>query len=158
MDKKRRRNLPSTKLESKPLIKSVGALIHCQLTDRYLFVLRSGHSYSGTWGLPGGKLNSNETVDQALHREIQEELGGIIKDANLILIKTFVSRNKKFEYHTFLINVEEEFMPLLNDEHSGYAWCKIKEHPKPLHPGVWKTISFDEVLEKIEQAAQSTNT
>jgi 8-oxo-dGTP pyrophosphatase MutT (NUDIX family) len=156
MDKKRRRNLSSTELEHKPLIKSVGALIHCQSTDRYLFVLRSGHSYSGTWGLPGGKVDPGETIDQALHREIHEELGGKILGAKLALIKTFVSCNKKFEYHTFLINVEEEFMPWLNNEHSGYAWCKIKEHPKPLHPGVWKTISFDEVLEKIQKEASSS--
>ena len=27
---------------------------------------------------------------------------------------------------------------------------RFKDYPKPLHPGVWKTFSFDTVLEKIK--------
>ena len=41
-------------------------------------------------------------------------------------------------------------MPVLNDEHRGYAWTSIDDHPKPLHPGVWRTFNFRVVLEKIK--------
>ena len=132
------------------MIESTGALIYSTSTKRFLFLLRNGAKYSGTWGLPGGKVDPGETVAQALEREIDEELGGVIPGAKLYPIEQFTSDNKKFTYHTFLIPVEEEFIPDLNEEHRGYAWCAVEDYPKPLHPGVWRTISFAEVIDKLK--------
>lgn len=132
------------------MIESVGALIYSTSTKRFLFLLRNGPKFSGTWGLPGGKVEANETVSQALEREINEELSGVIRGAKLYPIEKFTSDNKKFTYHTFLIPVDEEFVPLLNNEHRGYAWCAVGDHPRPLHPGVWRTFSFAEVIEKLK--------
>lgn len=134
-----------------------GALIYCSKTHRFLFLLRNGQKYSGTWGLVGGKVEPGEAVDLALHREIQEELGGVINDCNLIPIETFVSTNKKFTYYTFLIVVDEEFVPELNEEHRGYAWLPIEDYPKPLHPGVWRTIKFSELTQKLKDTVSSLN-
>jgi len=131
------------------VIESTGALIYCTQTNRYLFLLRNGSKYQGTWGLPGGKLEANELVSVGLAREIEEELGGVIPGCKLIPIETFTSDNGKFAYHTFLIPVEQEFVPFLNHEHRGYAWVRLEDYPKPLHPGVWRTINFDIVSAKI---------
>lgn len=132
------------------IVESCGALVYCTSTKRYLFLLRNTHGkYSGTWGLVGGKIEHNETVIDALNREIMEELGGIINGLELYPIEKFVSANKKFIYHTFLTTVEEEFVPLLNSEHRGYCWVDLKDHPKPLHPGVWRTFAFESVKNKI---------
>ena len=132
------------------MIEGTGALIYSIKTHRYLFLLRNGSKYSGTWGLPGGKIDRGETVAQALAREIEEELGGVITGAKLIPIEKFTSENGKFTYHTFLIPVDDEFVPVLNDEHRGYAWLSVEDHPKPLHPGVWRTINFNEVVAKLK--------
>ena len=131
------------------MIESTGALIYSIRTHRYLFLLRAGARYSNTWGLPGGKVDAGETVSEGLIREILEELGGTIDKPKLIPIEKFTSDNGKFCYHTFLIPVDEEFIPYLNEEHKGYAWCGIEDYPKPLHPGVWRTVNFNEVIAKL---------
>lgn len=136
------------------MTENTGALIYCTATKRYLFLLRNGAGYSNTWALPGGKINQGETVLQGLMREIKEELGGVIHGAKLYPIEKFTSDNQKFTYHTFLIPIEAEFIPILNNEHKGYAWCGVEDYPKPLHPGVWRTINFNEVVNKLKTVQQ----
>ena len=132
------------------IVESCGALIHCKSTKRYLFLLRNGYGkYAGTWGLVGGKIESGETVLEALNREMREELGGFIDDLKLWPVEKFVSKNGKFVYHTFLTEVDEEFVPALNREHRGYCWVPLDDYPKPLHPGVWRTFKFSSVVDKI---------
>lgn len=120
---------------------SCGALVYCTSTDRYLFLLRSMGRYTNTWGIVGGKVDANETVRQALIREIQEELGGEIKDAQYVNVDKYESKNKDFAYYTFLVKVEEEFVPVLNKEHKGYCWVNLNDLPKPVHPGLSMTIN-----------------
>lgn len=43
-----------------------------------------------------------------------------------------------------------EFLPILNEEHRGFCWVELDDHPKPLHPGVWRTINFEAVTKKIK--------
>lgn len=128
----------------------VGALIYAKTTNRYLFLLRNKSRHQGVWGIVGGKVNTGETVIQALVREIQEEIGADYTKKKFIPLETFTSDNSKFVYYTFLVNVEEEFIPTLNDEHRGYCWVELRDHPKPLHPGLWRSFNFDIVKKKIK--------
>ena len=53
---------------------AVGVLIDSE--DRFLLTSRpEGKVYAGYWEFPGGKLESGESVEQALARELHEELG-----------------------------------------------------------------------------------
>jgi 8-oxo-dGTP pyrophosphatase MutT (NUDIX family) len=132
------------------LIEGVGTFIYCVSSQRYLFLLRNSSKYSGTWGLAGGKIDNGENVLDSLYRELSEELGFNFKNAKVIPIEKFTSDNGKFVYNTFLIPITEEFIPILNDEHRGYCWVQLEDHPKPLHPGVWRTINFEAVASKIK--------
>jgi 8-oxo-dGTP pyrophosphatase MutT (NUDIX family) len=129
---------------------STGALIYCAKTRRYLFLLRNGTKHNGQWGLVGGKVEPGETVVQGLKREIQEELNGVIQDAKIIPIEQYTSDNDKFVFHTFLISVDDEFVPELNHEHRGYCWVQLEDHPKPLHPGVWRSFNFAVIVDKLK--------
>jgi 8-oxo-dGTP diphosphatase len=126
-----------------------GALIYSRSTHRYLFLLRNQKRHAGSWGLVGGGVEPGESPTAALQREIQEEIGSITYE-KIIPLEKFTSDNGTFEYHTYVIPVDAEFVPVLNDEHRGYAWTSIDDHPKPLHPGVWRTFNFRVVLEKIK--------
>jgi 8-oxo-dGTP pyrophosphatase MutT (NUDIX family) len=132
------------------VVESSGALIYAKNTHRYLFLLRTSSKHRNSWGLVGGKVETGETIVQGLRREILEELGGEIKDAKIRPIEKFTSDNGQFCYHTFLIVVDDEFIPELNNEHDGYCWVPLEKYPKPLHPGVWRTFKFDVIINKIK--------
>lgn len=127
-----------------------GALIYAKSTNRYLFLLRTKSRHAGSWGIAGGKIDSGETVIQGLVREIQEEIGVDYTNRKFIPLETFTADNKKFAYYTFLVSVDEEFVPTLNDEHRGYCWVELDDHPRPLHPGLWRSFNFDIVKKKIK--------
>jgi 8-oxo-dGTP diphosphatase len=60
--------------ERQPVDVAVGVLIDAE--GRFLLTSRpEGKVYAGYWEFPGGKLEPAETVEQALRRELHEELG-----------------------------------------------------------------------------------
>ena len=138
-------------------IEGVGALIYALSTNRYLFLLRNKSKHAGLWGIVGGKIESKETVINGLIREIREEIGLDYSKQKFIPLETFTSDNQQFAYHTFLAVVNEEFVPILNDEHRGYCWVKIEDHPRPLHPGLWRSFNFDIVKQKINTLEEILN-
>lgn len=126
---------------------SAGIFFYAKNTKRFLYLLRTDKNATN-WGIPGGKLESNETILEGLFRECREEIGLKLIDPKLIPIQKFV--NNSFVYHTFFYAVENEFVPILNDEHCGYAWVGDNQYPKPLHPGLFNTVNFDIVIEKLK--------
>ena len=60
--------------ERQPVDVAVGVLIDGQ--GRFLLTSRpAGKVYASYWEFPGGKIEIGESVEQALGRELQEELG-----------------------------------------------------------------------------------
>lgn len=127
---------------------SAGVFFYAKDTERFLYLLRTDNKNPDNWGIPGGKVEQDETLFEGIARECNEEIGCFPINAKLIPIQKFV--NHTFTYHTFFCAVDSEFIPILNDEHCGYAWVGDNQYPKPLHPGLFSTVNFDVVQEKLK--------
>jgi len=128
-----------------------GGLFLARDTKRFLFLLRAQGKTTDTWGIVGGKKEPSDlTLVEALQREIVEEIGKSSSIEKIIPLELFTSNDQNFQYSTYIVIVEKEFIPILNQEHSGYAWCNYKNWPKPLHQGLKNSLSNRVTKAKIE--------
>jgi len=130
-------------------INAVGIWFYSADTSRHLFMMRNDKKYKGHWGLPGGKIEENESILEAIERECIEEMSFFPNYVKLIPIEQFTTNDEHFVYHTFYCIVKSEFTPVLNHEHVGYAWIDSGIIPKPLHPGLWETLKIDDIFKRI---------
>ena len=105
----------------------------------------------------GGAIFNQEKTIEGLKREIAEEIGELPTIKKTLPLESFLSNDKKFLFHTYLCVVEEEFIPKLNNEHDGYAWCSFTKWPKPLHHGLRNTLQSKINLSKLETVFQTIN-
>jgi 8-oxo-dGTP pyrophosphatase MutT (NUDIX family) len=127
-----------------------GALFYSKKTKRVLLVQKSKGKHQGTWSLVGGTSLATENPWQTLTREIVEEIGSMPNVIKSIPLETFVSNDNVFNFHTFLCVVQDEFIPVLSDEHNGWAWTSIDSMPKPLHQGLRSSLSNRSIRNKLQ--------
>ena len=135
-------------------VAAVGVWFYSVATHRYLYLMRDDPRHPNTWGLPGGKIESGESIMDAIIRECQEELGSMPEYLKLVPLEKFTSSDGGFVYNTFFCSVVKEFQPVLNNEHLAYAWVASGVFPRPLHSGLWSTVNFDAVRNKIQTVEQ----
>lgn len=126
-----------------------GALFYTLDTHRFLFLHRTKGKQNNLWGLVGGTNEGPETPWESLKREITEEIG-TTEIKKTIPLETFISNDSKFLFHTYLCVVDKEFLPVLNDEHDGFAWVSFTKWPKPLHHGLRNTLTNKTNQTKLE--------
>jgi 8-oxo-dGTP pyrophosphatase MutT (NUDIX family) len=127
-----------------------GALFYAKSTRRFLLLQKAHGKHEGTWGLVGGTNITGETPWQGLQREITEEIGSLPDIKKTIPLETFVSNDTVFNFHTYLCVVDTEFIPVLSDEHQGWAWAVIDRAPKPLHQGLRNSFSSKTIRTKLQ--------
>lgn len=127
-----------------------GALFYTLNTKRFLLLYRKNGKRNNQWGIVGGTNEGCETPWEGLKREINEEISISPEILKTIPLETFISSDQKFQFHTYLCVVENEFIPVLNEEHDGYAWVGYGNWPKPLHQGLRNTLNSKINRAKLE--------
>ncbi|PTN37744.1 (deoxy)nucleoside triphosphate pyrophosphohydrolase [Desulfonatronum sp. SC1] len=101
--------------------------------DRYLAVRRpEGKHMAGYWEFPGGKIEAGETPDQALTRELYEELG--IRVAGSRPWRDIVHRYPDLHVHVFFYMVTAFHGEPHPWEGQSMAWVTPTENVLPFLP------------------------
>ncbi len=82
------------------------------------------------WGVPGGKVEKNESPLKAVIREFFEETGILLKEDSVGHIKTvYISDPRKdFIFHAFVYTFKAKPKIVLNErEHQAYTWRTLLE-------------------------------
>ena len=106
------------------IIVAAGVILRAP-SGRVLILRRSSEGdAAGLWAWPGGKLESGEDAAAAATRETLEETGYKVGELGYTVMRSVQSDT---DYTTFMAEVEEEFTPVLNSEHTAFAWVMPAE-------------------------------
>lgn len=102
------------------------------------------------WALWGGMMEDGEQPKEALLRELTEEMGFEPDIEKIYPFDVYQSKDKHFKYYSFVCVVNEEFVPILNQESCGYCWINLGEWPKPMHQGAKISFCNTKAIDKIK--------
>ncbi|EAN5945928.1 nucleoside triphosphatase NudI [Salmonella enterica] len=113
-----------------PLIQNDGCYLLCKMAD-------NRGVFPGQWALSGGGVEPGERIEEALRREVREELGEqlILSDITPwtfrddIRVKTYADGRQEEIYMIYLIFdcVSANRDICINGEFQDYAWVKPEE-------------------------------
>ena len=86
---------------------------------------KPGGSIGGKWEFPGGKVEKNETLEQALIREFKEELDCKITINSFITTEEFQSSDHHFILNAFYIDLNDS--EIKHNEHEEFRWFTLEE-------------------------------
>ncbi len=104
---------------------------YVQHDNKFIVLQRQLHkSHGGKWGLPAGKVDSGESPDEAVIREIFEETGMVIQVGQLQVLSTLFVQHEghDFTYHSFRVTLSVLPQIILSkSEHQAYTWVTPRE-------------------------------
>jgi len=119
-------------------IEVVAALI--QRDGAYMATQRGYGEFEGMWEFPGGKIEPNESLEAALKREIQEELGIDISVEKFICTTNYDYPSFHLTMHCYLCSIENGEIELR--EHKSARWLR----PEELGSVEWLPADKDVIL------------
>ena len=129
----------ASRTERVPVEVAVGVLIDG--SGRFLLTSRpQGKVYAGYWEFPGGKLEASETVEQALRRELQEELGITIGPAQPWKIEVVDYEHARVRLHFCKVFAWQGDFEMR--ESQAMAWQSLPVQVGPVLPGTVPVLQW----------------
>jgi 8-oxo-dGTP diphosphatase len=97
------------------------------------------------WSFPGGHVEAGETPEQAVYREVREELGLALVDAKPFNIYQLATPTGELELNAFTGSIEGNII-LKDDELMAYGWFSLdslESMPDKLRAPVVLTMARD---------------
>ena len=110
-------------------IEVVAAIIHQE--GRILATQRGYGEWKGMWEFPGGKMEAGETEEEAIVREIREELCVGIRVERKVCTVEYDYPQFHLRMHCFWCSIAEGMLEL--KEHQSARW---------LDPTEWKSVEW----------------
>lgn len=127
-----------------PVDVAVGVLVERDAQGkegRFLLTSRpDGKVYAGYWEFPGGKLEAGETVEQALQRELHEELGITIGTAHRWKVELMDYPHARVRLH--FCKVYEWAGQLEMREQQQMSWQTLPVQMQPVLPGTIPVLQW----------------
>lgn len=107
------------------------AACYLEIDNKLLLLQRAhGNLEPGKWGVPAGKLENDETPENAAKRELLEETGiSFENDSQIKHINSLYIRKPEVDYiyHAFKIHFDQIPEVHLSNEHQSYTWATPKD-------------------------------
>ncbi len=104
--------------------------------NKILLIKRNTIPFKGYWALPGGRMDSGETIEQTIVREVKEETGLDVTIAGKIgeYIEKGVKDEVEYEFYPtcFLVKPESGETKKQDSEIQEIKLFSISELPKPI--------------------------
>jgi nucleoside triphosphatase len=123
---------------------TVGALI---VNKEGKILLAKSHKWFDKYTLPGGHIELGETIEEAIKREVKEEVGLDVEVVEFLTMQEAIYaaefyKKRHFIFFDFLCRVEDQQVKLDHDEIQDYIW----EYPgaafnRNLDSFTWKTVA-----------------
>ena len=139
--------------------RSAGVLL---VSGRRILLLRRSTSTrnAGLWGLPGGRLDPDESPWQAARREAFEEMGPLPPAAVVGELRVTRSKGMK-RYDVFVCHAPAAtrgtWSPLLDHEHDDHVWARLEWcllNRDALHPVVRELFDDPAALRALCQVIE----
>lgn len=121
-------------MENKDVKLQVGVKVILKHDNSILLLKRSAkyEQIQDSWDIPGGRIDSHETLMEGLARELNEEIG--LKNVDLSLIKLLTAQDilrPEKGFHTvrlsFELDLAEKPGVSIDDESKDYKWFSKEE-------------------------------
>lgn len=129
-------------------IEVVAAII--KKDNKYLATQRGYGNYKDFWEFPGGKIEPSESIEDALIREIHEELDAEIQIDHFLHTTEYQYPEFYLTMHCFLCSFASDKYTLL--EHQSAQWLGLDE----IDSVKWLEADY-EVLEKLKEFESKQN-
>lgn len=134
----------------------VGALIWDETTGKYLLLRRGEHRdfQAGAWECVTGRVDQGESFEQALYREVREEIGAEVHIEFIVATSHFYRGEAKPENELLGIiygcTLKSDQLVQLREEHSALRWVTPEEVSAEFPPHHW--------LRRVIQRAETMRT
>ncbi len=130
---------------------------------KFLVLKRSERevAHPGKYTFPGGKVEGNESIEEALAEEVHEETGLTMKPGKILLKDASFVRpdDQTVKVLSYFVEVEDAAPVVISDDFTDFRWVDLAELQALPHVGIEEELrqaeAINDVSDEIRQAIKT---